>query len=142
MTTDPSFLWSLLCDHFLIDQAGKYSFIGVFDRIGALSFPVVQRSLYIAVALEGEPNSSAPGLLDVWSPEGTLLVSTPESRLQFSNAGRAMFVNLIYDLQLPGPGQYSITVEAGGKPISSFGFEVYLSAPTAGEQPLPWGGSP
>src|SRR5436305_15134293 len=102
MANTPTFLWSLLCDHFLIDQAGKYSFIGVFDRIGALNFPVVQRSLYVAVALEGEPSTVAPALLDVWSPDGTLLLSTPESQVQFSQVGRAMFVNLIYDLQLPG----------------------------------------
>lgn len=131
----PTFIWSLLCDYFLIDQAGKYSFIGVFDRIGAASFPVVQRSFYVAVSLEGDPNSSTPALLDVWSPEGTLLLSTPESRVQFSAAGRAMFVNLIYDLQLPAPGDYSITVEAGGRPVASVPFDVYL-APPPGQPPL------
>lgn len=123
----PTFLWSLLCDYFLIDQAGKYSFIGVFDRIGAAAFPVVQRSFYVAVSLEGPPNTSTPALLDVWSPEGTLLISTPESRVQFSAAGRAMFVNLIYDLQLPAAGDYSITVEAGGRPVASIPFDVYLA---------------
>lgn len=131
----PSFLWSLLCDHFLIDQAGKYSFIGIFDRIGAMAFPVVQRSLYVVVALEGTPNTVALALLDIWSPEGTLLISTSESRVQFSPTGRAMFVNLIYDLQLPGPGQYSITVEAGRKPIASVPFEVYLATPAEPQQP-------
>src|SRR5438552_17690397 len=74
----PTYLWSLLCDYFLIDQAGKYSFIGVFDRIGAVTFPVVQRSFYVAVSLEGDPTTSAPALLDVWSPEGTLLIPTPD----------------------------------------------------------------
>jgi hypothetical protein len=123
---EPSFVWSLMCDHFLIDQAGKQSFIGVFDRIGAVAFPAVQRSLYIAVALAGEPNESVPALLDVWSPDGALIVSTPESRLQFSHAGRAMFVNLLFDLQLPAAGEYSVTVEAGGRPVETFQFEVYL----------------
>lgn len=122
---EPAFLWSLMCDHFLIDQAGKYSFIGVFDRIGALAFPAIQRSLYIAVALTGPAGDSVQALLDVWSPDGTLLVSTPESRVQFSTSGRAMFVNLLFDLHLPQPGQYSVTVEAGGKPVASFPFEVY-----------------
>ena len=55
----PSFLWSLLCDHFLIDQAGKYSFIGIFDRIGAMAFPVVQRSLYVVVQVRIESDSRA-----------------------------------------------------------------------------------
>jgi len=132
----PTFLWSLLCDYFLIDQAGKYSFIGVFDRIGAAAFPVVQRSFYVAVSLEGVPNTTSPALLDVWSPEGTLLISTPESRIQFSAAGRAMFVNLIYDLQLPGPGDYSITVEAGGRPVASVPFDVYLATAPPAQPPL------
>lgn len=125
MVTAPEYLWSLMCDHFLIDQAGKYSFIGVFDRIGALTFPAVQRSLYIAVALAGDPGEVAGALLDVWSPEGALLISTPESRVQFSPTGRAMFVNLLFDLRLPSPGQYSVTVEASGKPVGTFTFEVY-----------------
>src|SRR5438105_8061787 len=73
LVNEPTFLWSLMCDHFLIDQAGKYSFIGVFDRIGALAFPAIQRSLYIAVALTGPPGDSVEALLDVWSPEGALL---------------------------------------------------------------------
>jgi hypothetical protein len=123
--TEPIFVWSLLCDHFLIDQAGKQSFIGVFDRIGAMAFPAVQRSLYIAVAMTGDPDSSVPALLDIWSPGGTLLVSTSESRLQFSHVGRAMFVNLLFDLQLPEAGEYSVTVEAGGKPVGTFQFEAY-----------------
>jgi hypothetical protein len=130
--TEPSFLWSLMCDYFLVDQAGKQSFIGVWDRIGAATFPAVQRSLYIAVALTGDPNDSTQALLDVWSPQGVLLVSTPESRLQFSPAGRSIFVNLLFDLQLPMPGQYSVTVEAGGRPVGTFEFEVYqLGAPPA-----------
>jgi hypothetical protein len=130
MMETPNFLWALLCDYFLIDQSGKYSFIGVFDRIGAATFPVVQRSFYVAVSMEGDANSSIPALLDVWSPDGTLLISTPESQVVFSAAGRAMFVNLIYDLQLPGPGGYSITVEAAGRPVASTPFDVYLATPS------------
>jgi hypothetical protein len=126
----PAYLWSLFCDHFLIDQAGKYSFIGVFDRIGAPSFPVIQRSIYVAVALEGPPGGTVPALLDIWSPDGALLLSTQESQVQFSPAGRAVFVNLIYDLQLPSPGQYTVTVEASGKPIATVPLEVY-QVPTA-----------
>jgi hypothetical protein len=124
--TNPAYIWSLICDHFLIDQAGKYSFIGVFDRIGAPALPAVQRSLYIAVALEGEPNASTAALLDIWAPDGSLLISTPESRVQFSPVGRSMFVNLLLDLRLPEEGQYSVTVEADGRPVGTFGFEVYL----------------
>lgn len=120
-----TYLWSMMCDHFLVDQAGKYSFIGVFDRIGALTFPAVQKSVYLAVALEGEPNSSLDALLDIWSPDGTLVISTPESRLQFSQTGRTIYVNLLYDLQLAIAGLYTVTVEAGGKPVGTFAFEVY-----------------
>ena len=124
--TNSTYLWSLMCDHFLIDQAGKYSFIGVFDRIGALTLPAVQRSLFIAVSLEGDPSSETLALLDVWAPDGSLLISTPESRVQFSPAGRAMFINLLFDLRLPEAGQYSMTVETDGRPVGTFGFEVYL----------------
>ena len=122
----PTLSWSMMCDYFLVDQAGKYSFIGVFDRIGATSFPAIQKSLYIVAALEGDPESEAAALLDIWAPNGTLVASTAESRLKFSAAGRTIFVNLLFDLQFTQAGQYNVTVEVAGKPISSFGFEVYV----------------
>jgi len=127
----PALLWSMLCDYFLVDQAGKYSFIGVFDRIGAASFPALHKATYVAVALEGEPNSSVAALIDVWAPDGSLIISTAESRVQFSAQGKTIFVNLLYDLRLPAPGQYSITVEANGRPAGSFAFEVYSLPPPA-----------
>ena len=126
----------MICDHFLIDQAGKYSFIGVFDRIGALSFPAVHKLLYIATALEGEPHGTLRAVLDIWAPDGALIVSTAESRLQFGPNGRTIFVNLLYDLQLPAAGQYGVTVEAAGKPVGTFQFEVYAAAPTQSAGPL------
>jgi hypothetical protein len=123
----PTLTWSMMCDYFLVDQAGKYSFVGVFDRIGATSFPAVQKSLYIAVALEGEGDAEATALIDIWAPDGALVASTNESHLKFSPAGRTIFVNLLFDLQFTQAGQYNVTVEVDGKPVGSFGFEVYAA---------------
>lgn len=118
--------WSLLCDYFLIDHTGKYSCIGIFDRIGVPALPALHKSLYVVCSLQGEPRSVQSALLDIWSPDGTLLLSTPESQLQFSDTGRTIYVNLLYDLQLPRAGDFSMTIEAGNRPVGSFSFNVYL----------------
>src|SRR5579871_3013219 len=70
----PRFLWGLFCDHFLVDVSGKYSFIGVFERIGAMTFPAVHKVMWIAFALRGQPNERAMGVVTVWSPQSEIVI--------------------------------------------------------------------
>ncbi|HEY7295928.1 MAG TPA: hypothetical protein VH916_12860 [Dehalococcoidia bacterium] len=127
----PQFLWGLFCDHFLIDAAGKYSFIGVFERIGAMSFPAVHKAMWIAFALRGAPHERAMGVVTVWSPQSEILISTNETPVQFGPEGRAMFVQLFYDLSFPATGTYSVVLEVGGKPVGRLDLEVYTATPPA-----------
>ena len=125
----PRFLWGLFCDHFVVDVSGKYSFIGVFERIGALSFPAVHKVMWIAFALRGQPNEQANGIVTVWSPQSEIVVSTNEAPVQFGPEGRAMLVQLFYDLSFAGPGIYSVVLEVDGKPVGRLDLDVYSAAP-------------
>jgi hypothetical protein len=109
----------------MIDAAGKYSFIGVFERIGAQSFPAVHKVLWIACALSGEPNAESTAVVTIWSTDDHLLVSTPESPVRFSPEGRTLMVHLLYDTNLPEPGGYTFVIEVGGRPAGKLRLDVY-----------------
>ena len=122
-------VWGLLCDHFMVDAAGKYSFIGVFERIGAVTFPAVHKVMWIAFALRGQPNERATGVVTVWSPQSEIVISTNETPVQFGPEGRAVLVQLFYDLGFAGPGIYSVVLEVDGKPVGRLDLEVYSAPP-------------
>jgi len=131
----PQFLWGLFCDHFLMDAAGKSSFIGVFERVGAATFPAVHKAMYLVFALRGEPNAVGKGVVTVWTPDSAILLSTPESPVQFSSEGRAMLVHLVYDLNFAAPGAYSVVLEVDGRPTGRMDLIVYTASAPPGQTP-------
>jgi hypothetical protein len=131
----PELLWSIFCDHFMVDQAGKYSFIGVFERVGAVSFPAVHKVLYLVCSVRGTPNARSSAIVNIWSPDVTLLLSTQETPLQFGPEGRTILVHLLYDLNFATPGAYTFALEVGGKPIGEAKLDVYQAQPPQQFQP-------
>ncbi len=125
MPSSPQLLSGIFCDYFMVDGTGKYSYIGVFERIGALAFPAVHKMMYIVCSLTGEPSATLPALLTIWSPDDTMLLSTNESQVQFSPDGRTLMVHLLYDVNFKMPGAYSVVVEAAGKPAGRLTLDVY-----------------
>jgi hypothetical protein len=126
-------LWGMFCDHFLVDSSGKYSFIGIFERVGAVSFPAVHNVLYLVCSVRGTPNTRSTAVVNIWSPEVTLLLSTQESPVQFGPDGRAMLVHLLYDLNFAQPGQYNFALEVTGRPAGELKLEVYTAQPPPGQ---------
>jgi hypothetical protein len=118
-------LWGHFCDNFIIDIAGKYSLIGVFDRIGAMSFPAVHRSMTVVYALTGVPHTSDSAVVTVWTPQDTILLSTAESPVQFSAEGRTLLVHLLFDVQFATAGTYNVVLEVGGRPAGSMELVLY-----------------
>jgi hypothetical protein len=125
----PELLWGFFCDHFLVDASGKYSFIGIFERIGAVNFPAVHKALYVVCSVRGAPNTRSTAVFNIWTPEVQLLLSTQESPVQFGPDGRAMLAHLLYDLNFAGPGIYTFSLEVGGRPAGEMRLEVYRAQP-------------
>jgi len=121
----PRLVWGQFCDYFSIDAGGKYSLIGIFERIGAQSFPAIHRSLYIVCTLSGDPDQTGNAIMTIWTPDNNILVSTQESPIRFSNDGRTVLVNLLYDLNFPSPGEYSVVVEVNGRPCGTTVLHLY-----------------
>ena len=131
------FLWGLFCDHFLIDANGKYSFIGVFERVGALTFPAVHKVLYVVCSVRGQPGGRSSAIVSIWTPDVSLLLSTQETPVQFGPDGRTMLVHLLYDLNFAAPGAYNFVLEVGGRPAGELKLDVYAAPPPPGPPPPP-----
>ena len=127
----PELVWGMFCDYFMVDASGKYSFIGIFERIGAVSFPAVHKSLYLVCSVRGTPQQRSAAVVNIWTPEVGLLLSTQESPVQFDANGRAMLVHLLYDLNFAAAGQYNFALEIDGRPAGEMKLELYQAAPPA-----------
>ncbi|MHB8574903.1 MAG: DUF6941 family protein [Dehalococcoidia bacterium] len=121
----PYVAWSMCCDHFLLDAGGKYSMIGVFERVGAASFPATHKVMFVVSQLIGLPGATANTMVTIWGPDETIVLSTPESQVRFSPEGRTLLVNLLYDVNFPRAGTYTAVVEAAGKPAGELKLDVY-----------------
>jgi hypothetical protein len=121
-------LWGFLCDYFMVDVSGKQSYIGVFEQIAARSFPADHKAMYVVCALGGPPGVETHGLLTIWSPQQTIVLSTPEIAVQFNAAGRALVVNLLYDVRLEQPGRYSAALELNRRQVGEVPLEVVAVA--------------
>ena len=120
----PKLLWGLLCDYFLIDVAGKQSYIGVFEQITAQSFPAQHKLMNVVSAIEGPAGVEARGLLTLWSPDDRIVLSTPEIAVQFNQFGRAVVVNMLYDVRFEQPGRYTAVMELNRRKLGSINLEV------------------
>jgi hypothetical protein len=122
-------LWGMFCDHFLIDGNGKYSFVGVFERVGALTFPALHKILFVVCSLRGQPNTEGRAIVSIWTPDTTLMLSTQESPVRFGPDGRTLLVNLLYDLTFPTAGAYTFAIEIDRRPAGEIKLDVYTATP-------------
>ncbi len=120
----PRLLWGFLCDYFMIDAAGKHSYIGVFEQISARSFPAEHKLMNVVSAIEGSPGVEARGLLTLWSPDDRIVLSTPEILVQFNPNGRALVVNMLYDVRFDRPGRYTAALELNRRKLGEIALDV------------------
>ena len=97
--------WSLLADYALVDQAGKLSLIGIFNRLWAPAFPSMQPVVFLVSSWTGEPNRSIASELRIWGPSKELLVGGQQP-VQLGPDGRANGIFRMSPLPLPAPGNY------------------------------------
>jgi hypothetical protein len=106
----------MLADYVLVDNAGKLSIIGIFDRLFAAPFPSLHPQLFIVARWTGGPSKAEATEIRAWSPGGELLVGAQQP-LEFGPDGKANTIARLSPLPLPGPGDYTLELLAGGASI-------------------------
>lgn len=108
--------WAMLADHVVVDQRGKPSIIGIFQRLTGTRFPKLHPICFAVARLAGPPSERVPVQVRFWSPDEVLLVAREQS-VEIGADGDAICVAPFSPLSLPVPGDYVVeTVPGGGRP--------------------------
>lgn len=107
---------AVVCDHALIDQAGKLSVIGIFERIWVERFPAVHPRLHLVLRLKGRRTEVGehpitivlkdPDGREVLRGDGQVQIGEPPAGITEVEAGAV----LAFDVPLERAGVYNFDV--------------------------------
>jgi hypothetical protein len=111
---------ALVCDHALVDQGGKLSVIGIFERIWVQRFPAVHPRLHLVLRLKGRRTEigehpvaivlSDPEGREVLRGDGTVQFGEPPAGVTEVDANAV----LAFDVPLERPGVYHFEISVDG----------------------------
>jgi hypothetical protein len=112
---------AVVCDHALIDQAGKLSVIGIFERIWVERFPAVHPRLHLVLRLKGRRTEIGdhpvsiilldPDGREVLRGDGQVQIGEPPAGVTEVEAGAV----LAFDVPLDRPGTYNFDISVDGE---------------------------
>jgi hypothetical protein len=115
---------AVVCDHALIDQAGKLSVIGIFERIWVERFPAVHPRLHLVLRLKGRRTEIGehaiviqlldPDRREVLRGDGAVQIGEPPAGVTEVEAGAV----LTFDVPLDRPGTYHFAITVDGQPAA------------------------
>lgn len=134
---------ALVCDHALIDQNGKLSVIGIFERIWVERFPAVHPRLHLVLRLKGRRTEIGEHAIvitlrdgeghEVLRGEGAVQIGEPPAGITEVEAGAV----LAFDVPLEKPGSYTFEIDVDGKGEASVPIAVSQIPKPAHRAPPP-----
>lgn len=135
---------AVVCDHALIDQAGKLSVIGIFERIWVERFPAVHPRLHLVLRLKGRRTEIGehPIVIQLMDPDGrevlrgdgSVQIGEPPAGVTEVEAGAV----LAFDVPLERGGTYHFAITVDGEPAASVPVSVsQMPAPAPQAGPMP-----
>jgi len=110
----PTLIFSVLCDDVRREDNGKFILIGLFEVIGAKSFPVIHPTLFIMNcwgAGIGEFNQKTR----ILNPEGHVLVEDRETVFQLQDMrAKHRIISRFNSIKFDKPGEYAVEVIGNG----------------------------
>ena len=133
---------AVVCDHALIDQAGKLSVIGIFERIWVERFPAVHPRLHLVLRLKGRRTEIGehpivirfldPDGREVLRGDGSVQIGEPPAGVTEVEAGAV----LAFDVPLERAGTFGFEIAVDGNVMASVPVSVSLM-PAATQQAPP-----
>ncbi len=134
---------ALVCDHAIIDQHGKLSVLGIFDRIWVERFPAIHPRLHLVLRLKGRRTEVGDhGVLiqlvddagrEILRGEGNVQIGEPPAGVTDIEAAAV----LAFDVPLEKPGVYSFEIAVDGTRAASVPITVTQMPATAHPAPPP-----
>ena len=111
---------AVACDYALIDQHGKISVLGIFERIWVEHFPAVHPRLHLVLRLKGRRTEIGEhaivirlvddGGREVLRGDGAVQIGEPPAGVLEVEAGAV----LAFDVPLERPGSYTFEIAVDG----------------------------
>jgi len=135
---------ALVCDHAIIDQHGKLSVLGIFDRIWVERFPAIHPRLHLVIRLKGRRTEIGDHTVliqlvdmagqEILRGEGNVAIGEPPAGIVDIEAAAV----LAFDVPLERPGVYTFEIAVDGARTASVPITVaqmHTSAHPAPPQP-------
>jgi hypothetical protein len=133
---------AVVCDYALIDQHGKISVLGIFERIWVERFPAVHPRLHLVLRLKGRRTEIGEhpivirlvdeGGREVLRGDGAVQIGEPPAGVLEVEAGAV----LAFDVPLERPGTYTFEIAVDGSLEATVPITVsQIPAPAAPAQP-------
>jgi hypothetical protein len=134
---------ALVCDHAIIDQHGKLSVLGIFDRIWVERFPAIHPRLHLVLRLKGRRTEVGDHTVliqlvddtdrEILRGEGNVQIGEPPAGIVDIEAAAV----LAFDVPLEKAGTYSFEIAVDGTPVASVPITVAQMPSTAHPAPPP-----
>ncbi len=135
---------ALVCDHAIIDQHGKLSVLGIFDRIWVERFPAIHPRLHLVLRLKGRRTEIGDHAVliqlvdaqgqEILRGEGNVAIGEPPAGVVEIEAAAV----LAFDVPLERPGVYTFEIAVDGAHAASVPISVaHMQAPAHPAPPQP-----
>jgi len=116
---------ALVCDHAIIDQHGKLSVLGIFDRIWVERFPAIHPRLHLVLRLKGRRTEIGDHTVliqlvddagrEILRGEGNVQIGEPPAGILDIEAAAV----LAFDVPLEKAGIYTFEIAVDGASVAS-----------------------
>jgi hypothetical protein len=134
---------ALVCDHAIIDQHGKLSVLGIFDRIWVERFPAIHPRLHLVLRLKGRRTEIGDHTVliqlvdgdgrEVLRGEGNVAIGEPPAGIVDIEAAAV----LAFDVPLEKAGVYTFEIAVDGSRVASVPITVSQMPTSAHPAPPP-----
>ena len=134
---------ALVCDHAIIDQHGKLSVLGIFDRIWVERFPAIHPRLHLVLRLKGRRTEVGDHTVliqlvddtgrEILRGEGNVQIGEPPAGILDIEAAAV----LAFDVPLERAGVYTFEIAVDGARVASVPIAVAQMPSSAHPAPPP-----
>lgn len=134
---------ALVCDHAIIDQHGKLSVLGIFDRIWVERFPAIHPRLHLVLRLKGRRTEVGDHTVliqlvddsgrEILRGEGNVQIGEPPAGIVDIEAAAV----LAFDVPLERTGVYTFEIAVDGARVASVPIAVAQMPSSAHPAPPP-----
>jgi hypothetical protein len=134
---------ALICDHAIIDQQGKLSVLGIFDRIWVERFPAIHPRLHLVLRLKGRRTEVGDHTVliqlvddtgrEILRGEGNVQIGEPPAGIVDIEAAAV----LAFDVPLEKAGTYTFEIAVDGARVASVPIMVTQMPASAHHAPPP-----